>query len=189
MMHDFYEKLEYSLGEQEQFDIGLLRHIIPGCQSVTKTNVETDRSGIDYIATLRRGAQINIDAKTRERGASRFWTHGEPELALEIWSVVNIKTGWTLDEKSNVDYILYTFDRADTNKFYFLPFQLLRSAFVNNYDNWRSTYIVKKQRNYSWTSEAVFVPASVVLSEINRQMTGDSVLTQLSKQWSNSVSA
>ena len=177
MMHDFQQKLEYSLGSHETFDIGILKKIFE-IDDIRKTDPVIDRTGIDYIATLRRGGIINIDAKTREPGASRFWRYGEPELALEIYSVVPTatnsgKTGWTLNEESDVDYILYTFDRSDSDKFYFLPFQLLRNGFRQRYSEWTRKYYRKYQQNYGWMSEAVFVPASVVLDEINRQMTGN----------------
>lgn len=175
MIHDFQQNLEYSLGVREQLDINLLKGIIPDCTDIIKTEKKIDKKGIDYIATLRRGAKINIDAKTRRPGASKYWKYNEPELALEIWSsrpdIFNSgKTGWTLDEKSNVDYILYTYDRSDTNKFFFVPFQLLRISFVNHFEDWKSTYGVKKENNKGWDSFAVFVPASVVCKEITKLM-------------------
>ena len=177
MIHDFEQKFEFSLGEREQFDIRLIKKILPGCVDIQKTDDEQDIAGIDYVAMLRGGATVNIDAKTREKGASRYWKNNEPELALEIWSVVpddrhTGKTGWTLSESSNVDYILYTFDSSDCNKFFFLPFQLLRTAFRDNCSDWCEQYAVKTQHSNNWDSRAVFVPAPVVIAEINRLMTG-----------------
>lgn len=180
MRYSFKEKLEYSLGEREIFDISILKKIIPKCIDIVKTDEAVDKTGIDYVATLEDGATINIDAKTREAGSSRWWLYGEPELALERWSVVrenNIKPkiGWTLNTESLVDYILYTFDKDDSNKFYFIPFQLLRIAFQNNGRDWSSKYGIKLQLseyNSKWHSSAVFVPASVILAEVNKLMTG-----------------
>lgn len=177
MIHDFNQKLEFSLGKRLTVDIDILKNIIPGCVSVIKTDTETDKTGVDYIATLRNGTQILIDAKTRERGASKFWKQGEPELALEIWSVLpengtEGKTGWTLSERTNVDYILYTFNKNDTDKFFFLPFQLLRTALINNYKYWREQYGVKEQQSNAgqWKSRAIFVPATVLVSAISALM-------------------
>lgn len=177
ILHDFNQKLEYSLGTREVFDIQLLKAIITNCDNIVKTDENLDRQGVDYIATLRRGAEVYIDAKTRECGASKYWKYGEPELALEIYSAIpdvctRGKVGWTLNEASNVDLILYTFDRSDTNKYYLLPFQHLRLAFVQNFHEWCKKYIIKKQYNKQWVSEAVFVPASVVLDAINKIMQG-----------------
>ena len=176
-VHDFNQKLEFSLSAQQKIDLDLLKRIIVGCVDIQKTGVEMDKTGIDYVATLRRGAKINIDAKTREPGASKFWHHGEPEIALEIWSKYPDERnagsiGWTLKEDSDVDYILYTFQPEDSNRFYFLPFQLLRQAFRKNFNPWCETYTKKFQPNATYKSQAVFVPASVVIAAINKEMTG-----------------
>lgn len=131
-----------------------------------------DKSGVDYIATLKNGAQILIDAKTRMKGCSKYWK-GEPELALEMWSVKEQrKIGWTLKEDTQCDYILYTFPKEDSDRYYFIPFQLLRIAFLKNGRNWYSTYGSKLQLNHSYHSEAIFVPASVVLQAVQAEMTG-----------------
>ena len=182
---DFNEKLEFSLGAHEDFDIGILQRIFKFAD-IKKTDEETDRkTGVDYIATLRKGGTVNIDAKTREPGASKFWKFNpnqEPELALEIWSAKPVdgnkgKAGWTLDESSNVDYILYTFDKSDTNKFYFIPLQLLRISYLEHYNEWNAKYKHGKQyttkSGSGWHSECIFVPASVILSEINKHMQGE----------------
>ena len=177
MTHDFKQKLEYSLGERKNFDIDLLKKCFAKCISIQKTDIEADKNGIDYIATLTNGATINIDAKTREKGASKFWKYDEPELALEVWSIEPSNTypgkiGWTLDNSTLVDYILYTFDKSDSDKFFLLPFQILRTVFYNKGKEWTTKYGTKKQTNSNWTSKAIFVPASVILAEINKQMAG-----------------
>ena len=124
-MNNFYEKLSYSLGHQQTVDCNILRSHIPKCIGVEKTSVDIDRTGVDYIATLQGGTKIFIDAKTRTPGCSRYWK-GEPELAIETWSVVEKKIpGWTFNEKSDVDYILYTFPKEDYAGYFFIPFQLL----------------------------------------------------------------
>lgn len=174
--HNFSQKLEFSLGAREKFDIELLGRAINGCVSVKKTDIAADKRGIDYVATLNGGAEIGIDAKAREKGASKFWRYGEAELALEIWSVCPSerpgKVGWTLSDRSNVDMILYTFDKSDCDKFYLLPFQHLRMAFNRHGRSWCAKYLRKKQHSNGWTSEAVFVPASVVIAAIADEMIG-----------------
>lgn len=178
MIHDFGQKLAFSMAERQAFDIELLKNAIVGCVSVEKTDEETDKTGVDYVATLRRGAEVMIDAKARERGASKYWKHGEPELALELWSVCpsadnpDGKTGWTLSESTAVDMILYTFAPEDCNMFYLIPFQFLRMAFYHHCREWMRKYDVKFQSSGTWRSQAVFVPASVVLASVNGEMTG-----------------
>ena len=99
-MNDWQEKLEYSLGQQQAFDIALLKKHIPRCESIRKTDIEQDKSGVDYVATLAHGAEVLIDAKTRTPGSSKYWANGEAELALEVWSVIGKKVGWTLSTKT-----------------------------------------------------------------------------------------
>lgn len=177
---DFEKKLAYSQGFRLKNDIETLKKLIDGCVSVVKTNLSKDKNGIDYIAMLRGKAEINIDAKTREPGCSQFWQNGEPELAPEIWSVMpsgkyNIpreqaKTGWTLDESKNSHYIFCTFDPADTDKVYLLPFQLYRMAFRRNLIIWREVYKQAIQDSGSWQSMCLFIPAFIVLNAINIEM-------------------
>lgn len=183
MDNDFTAKLEFSLGAREQFDIRLLKRVISKCIQVEKTDVETDKTGVDYIATLEGGAKIRIDAKAREKGASKYWKHGEVELALEIWSkcpnsCTNGKIGWTLSVKSDVDLILYTFDIADSDKYYLLPFQPLRMAFQKHGRNWVKEYGQKFQSSNGgeWKSSAVFVPAKTVIEAITETYCGTATL-------------
>ena len=171
-MNNFYEKLSYSLGEQQRVDSELLKTCIPNCVSVKKTDTATDKTGIDYVARLDGGAEIYIDAKTRLPGCSKYW-NGEPELAIETWSVVEgRKIGWTFSKKTNVDYILYTFPKEDYAGYFLLPFQLLRSAAKRCYYEWERLYPKHYQANNGYKSEALFIPASVILAEIQNEMTG-----------------
>lgn len=158
----------------EETDKRLIQRAIPGCVSVRKTDTVQDKQGIDYIALLRRGAEIGVDVKTRDKGASRYCRNGEAEVALEIWSVCPSirnkgKVGWTLSESSNVDLILYKFDVSDSPKVYIFPFQLLRTAFRKNGRKWIERYSRKRQDSAGWSSEAVFVPVSEVKRAIDAE--------------------
>lgn len=172
MIHDFNEKLAFSQGARRLTDLMILKQAIPGCVEVRKTGYKEDLKGVDYVAVLKGGAEIGIDAKARERGASKYWKTREAELALEIWSVFpcgenTSKIGWTLSDSSNVDLILYTFDPSDWDKCYLLPYQMLRIAFIRNREDWEKRYSKKMQDSGNWYSQALFVPASVVLKAIN----------------------
>lgn len=177
MICDFNTDLQFSFGERQKMDCELIRQSIPKCVRVEKTDRETDKTGIDYVATLVGGAKINIDAKARRRGAVK---EGDAVLALEIWSVVPSpgrhwkpegKIGWTLSTETNVDMILYTFDRSEWDKFYLVPFQHLRMAFIRNHKEWFAEYGTSTQRNKGYQSAAVFVPAKVVIQAIAQEMT------------------
>ena len=176
-VYDFQERLTMSQGAAAGTSAQTIIALLDGCVGVVKTDLETDRTGIDYIATLRGGAEVWIDLKTREPGCSRYW-NGEPELALEKWSVIPTeqnkgKAGWTLDEAKKTHYILYTFDPTDSDRAYLLPFQLLRLAFRQNARNWWRQYKNAPQDSGAWQSSAVFVPASVVIAAITKEMESD----------------
>lgn len=173
--YDFQERLAFSVDGRTEDDAATIKQIVAGCVTVTKTDVQEDRSGIDYWATLRRGARIGIDLKLRSVGCSRFWKEG-PELALEIWSVLPDdehcgKAGWTLDESKKTDYTLHRFDPRDTCMVYLLPFQLLRMAFRESLSAWKGRYrLPDPQNSGTWKSQAIFIPAEVVLVAISAKM-------------------
>lgn len=175
--YSFAEMLEYSRGVREQTDALTIQSMIDGCTQVVKTGVHDDRAGVDYVATLRKGATVLIDAKTRTPGCSRYWRQG-PELALERWSVMpngkygatQGKVGWTLCESKNVDYILFTFDSADSNEVFLYPYQLLRMTFRRMLPHWWQTFKVDIQDSVTWQSQCVFVPESVVWDALRDSM-------------------
>jgi len=161
ILNDWNEKLQFSNKYIPQ-DIEMIKNYF-GAVDVEKTDLELDKAGIDYIAYLKDGAEINVDVKRRNH-PERYWTHNEPELVLEMFSVREQgKEGWTLSNASNVDYILYAFDGYPS---YMIPFQQLKRVFQLNGRKWMDEYRPKEQINNGWTSEAIFVPASVVLKAI-----------------------
>ena len=112
MNYDFGERLAFSQGQRGERDTKILRQAIRDCVDVKKTDTETDKNGIDYIAKLKGGAEIGIDIKARDKGISKYWRDGREDLVLEVWSVYpdernEGKLGWTLSDKTNVDFILY----------------------------------------------------------------------------------
>ena len=168
--YEFWERFAFSVGTNGRTFEQIIQQTLPGIISVRKTNPEEDKTGIDYKAVLRRGAEINIDLKLREKGCSKFW-QSEEEIALEKWSVVPEKgkagkVGWTLDEAKQTHYTLHAFDRRDSENVFLLPFQLLRKAFRTHMDEWYTEYESARQNSGTWRSECLFVPISVVLEAI-----------------------
>ena len=178
MTYDFQKQLEFSIGARKGSDPQTITNLLVGCVSVEANTVNGNDNGIDYIATLRGGAKVNIDVKTRSAGCSKYWRGfpKEPELAIEKWSVIaggrfnmpadRARVGWSLDESKATDMILYTFDSSDTNLAYLLPFQSLRLATRKKINDWMRQHKVDIQTSNSWQSQAVFVPASQVISAI-----------------------
>lgn len=183
MKYSFQERLTWSLGSQQLTDHETIKSMLMGCVSVEDSSQLLNVAGVDYIARLRMGAEVLVDAKTRNAGCSEFWFKNEPELALETWSVrpggkfntpeSRKKIGWTLCESKKVDLILFKFDPQDTSQVYLVSFQLLRVAFRQNFHAWRKTYKIGFQESdHRWESECVFVPANIVYEAIRRASIG-----------------
>lgn len=183
MIWNFEERLKFSQGKRGERDAAIIKKAIPNCVDVIKTDEATDKKGVDYIAILEGGAKIGIDVKARGKGCSRYWKNGQEDLMLEMWSVCpdennKGKVGWTLSDKTNVDYILFTFDEADSNRYYLLPYQSLRMAFKTNERKWIAKYgftqstSTTEKSNRIWHSRAVFVPANEVLNAMAQEMQG-----------------
>lgn len=176
MTYDFYEQLKFSKGARQDTDKDTIMAMLSGCASVVEASEKMDRAGVDYVATLRRGAEVYIDAKTRVRGCSKYWWNGEPELAIETWSVkpnsmTAGKVGWTFDEAKITHMILYTFDPQDCKTAFLFPFHHLRMAARKNIVSWTERYKQAPQFNKCYLSEAVFVPAEEVLRAIGTTYT------------------
>lgn len=176
MTHDFNQYLAWSKSNLGPEDGLTIKAMLPGCVNVEPSSELLDKAGVDYVATLRRGAQVLIDCKTRQKGCSRYWRQG-PELALEDWSVCpggkyatpnhKSKVGWTLCEKKTVDLILFKFDPEDCRDVFLVCFQLLRSAFHRHYREWLTQFKTDTQDNHRFQSHAVFVPSELVLQAID----------------------
>jgi hypothetical protein len=176
VIYDFQDRLKFSQGARCSTDTETILRLLDGCASVTENVTEGNDNGIDYIAKLRRGAAVYIDAKTREKGCSKYWRGGKPELAIELWSVMpggkyntpkeRARTGWTLDESKVTDMILYTFAPADCPTAFLLPFQSLRIAARRGVKEWMRKYKTDIQTSGGWQSQAVFVPAEVVVAAV-----------------------
>lgn len=172
---DFYEDLATSKAQRQESDIDTLKSMFPTCAGIAKTSQAEDKAGTDYVITLRRGARLKVDAKSRNPGCRQFWKAG-PEVALEVWAVMpggrfntpheKRKTGWTLDESKEIDLILFTFDPADHQFAYVRALPLLRETFRRNYGEWYAEYRHELQTtrmgSLFYQSECLFVPLVIV---------------------------
>lgn len=176
--YGFTEQLNMSTERlQLETDAGILMRYFPCVSEVTKTDEETDKSGIDYIVKLKGGSEIGVDVKTRAKGCSKFWKNG-PELALEWWSQKwpqgsgrQNKPGWTSDLNKRCQYVMFKFDEADSKKVYILPFHQLNIAFRKNALAWRDKYRyeIQAQKNADYKSSCLFIPASIVLEAVKNE--------------------
>lgn len=173
-LFSFDERLAFSYSRILTTDVETIKLMIPGCAHVEQSSREMDRKGADYIAMLRSGRKFTVDAKSRQKGCGSYWKHGEPELALERWSVVPCprfprgKIGWTLDSSKITDFVLFTFDPSDTELAYLVPFQHLRKAFIRFGKCWLDEYgpMAQQITDGRYKSACLFVPAIDVLNAI-----------------------
>lgn len=177
---DFHERLEWSKGKRRESTPDTIKAMLDGCVEVRESTRAEEKVGVDFVATLRGGAMVLIDEKRRDQGAKRNWRHDQPELALEVWSVVPDDShkgvaGWTLSESKQTDLVLFTF--AEIEECYLLPFQHLRMAFRRNLASWRSFCSSKDQCTEGrYYSRAVFVPVDLVIDaivEVSRRLAHD----------------
>ena len=183
MAYDFRTQLEFSTGSRQiDLDSRALKAYFLNVESVDKTDPEIDKTGIDYIVTLKTGVQITVDTKTRWKGCSRYWKEG-PELALEIWSQKwppgsgrEDVVGWTIDTRKQCDYIMFRFDPSDCKQYYILPFQQLNRATRHNYKEWEHRYGGQQrqmQTRADYYSTCIFVPAYNVMNAVKREFEAD----------------
>jgi hypothetical protein len=192
-LFDFDEMRAFSEGRRSKDDLATIQRMLAGCirvEPVTSADINLQRAGVDYVATLRSGAEVFVDAKARTPGCRRFWRNG-PELQIESWSLVPGTCprqiaglpGWTVDEAKVTDLILYTFDSADTDLCFLVGFQPLRLATREFFRVWSRDYGPPKRQEtrcrrcgtHQFESEALFVPASEVLDAIKRIAIGQLV--------------
>ena len=173
--YGFKEQLEMSNSEIVEEGINQILHrYIPGIDRVVKANEIDDRKGTDYWAVLSNEHKLSIDIKVR---ADDFlWKKGKKDdLALETWSVIGKKIGWTRDSDKHTDYIVWMW--LDTNRFSIFNFRQLCYVYQQNWEAWAAKYGTKKQRtDGSYYGQCSFVPRRVVINEIDRVFHSDVVL-------------
>ena len=179
-MNEFKEQFQKSRSFAEE-DKEIIRRFFHSTDEVVQAPDELDKRGADYIVTIynRNSSPIYVDVKRREgNDYVKYWKNGEPELALETYSIIaedgNNKYGWTVDWHKITDYVLYVFPDDVCTKRWMFPYQQLKSAFVTHFNEWKNMgYSIKREKNNGYTSEAMFVPVSAVIKAINECMVMD----------------
>ena len=171
--YDFNERLEWSHGVADSVEEILLQHI-PGCKAVRRATTQDDRHGTDWWAERGSLPALSIDVKAREED---YAPKGYDDIALETWSVIGQKIGWTRDSSKRTDYILWYWQ--DTRRYLLVPFPILCQIFTENWQVWREIYKTAEQNSGSWRSQCTFVPRKVIMQEVDRWMNG--CLSQISK--------
>lgn len=164
----FQGQLRMSEGVDDRKDIkAIILSCFPTAVQVERADRQEDRHGTDYWVTTQSGHKHSVDVKVRDVDW-RVKHPGEDDLALETWSVVDKKKGWTRDEQKRTDYILWIW--KDTGRWVLIPFPMLCGVFEKNWKAWREKYRTRKQRTIDprggWESECVFVPRKIIWNAI-----------------------
>jgi len=177
----FDDKLKASYGVIDGADIsirGLLMRIIFGAEKITRASKFDDQAGTDYWVICSGGIRISIDVKTRDQD---FWLrHGNDDLAIEIWSVVEKQiVGWSRDSRKQAHYILWFW--KETGRWCLVPFRMLCLITTRSWQEWEAKYKTATQftpsKEGGWHSKCVFVPRKEIWRLIYRWFGGESFVT------------
>lgn len=159
----FSEQLKMSESQIEKHKQIILSRF-PNAIKIERANLSDDKKGIDYFITLQSKLIQRVDAKIRKED----WLAKHPnedDVALETWSKIGEKIGWTRDPNKQTDWIMFLWE--DTERSWFIPFPYLYKAFVENGRKWKKKYRTEIQdTREGWKSECVFVPRRVIFDTI-----------------------
>jgi hypothetical protein len=167
---DFNERLAFSHGISKNKDFEtILFSQIPGAKEIRKATLQEDKKGTDYVVIRENGRELSIDVKVREYD----WKEktGEDDIALETWSVVGKKAGWTRDKDKNTDYVFWYWN--NTGRWCLLPFVYLYTLFSEHWEEWIKNFKHASQQNNGYMSECVFVPRRFLWVEIYKRFGGN----------------
>lgn len=180
--YGFSDRLVMSTGHAASADVrSVLLGSIPGALSACQASKENDRVGVDWWVEMIGARHLAVDVKVREQD----WAAIHPDqddLALETWSVVESSiVGWTRDVAKRCDYVLWLW--ADTGRYCLIPFPMLCSVFVDNWQQWSQEFKVSRQRTADrarpYHSECVFVPRRELWAAIYKSFGGSQISQQL----------
>lgn len=163
----FGERAAFSEGFMSEGVARILRDRIPGCCAVKRAHRQDDRQGTDFWAFRHELPALSIDVKVRE---TDYAPRGLDDLALETWSVIGEKPGWTRDTHKRTDYVLWYWQ--DTGRFFLVAFPPLCKVFSRYWKEWREKYQCNEQNSGGWRSECVFVPRLVLIEKLNAWQCG-----------------
>lgn len=164
--YDFNERLVWSQGYLHAGIERILVVRIPGAQVVTKASLGADRHGTDYWVERGNGKALSVDVKVRQRDLSPEYD----DLALETWSVIGQRVGWTRDDAKLTDYVLWFWQ--DSGRFFLADFPCLCKVFQRYWQQWLGLYQVAVQDSGGWKSQCIFVPRPVVMDKMTAWQSG-----------------
>lgn len=180
--YGFDERLVMSNGHCVSVDVrDVLLQCIPGAVEVHKSSACNDKIGVDWWVEMAGGRHLAVDGKVREEDWAASHP-GEDDLAIETFSVVESSViGWSRDEAKRCDYVLWLW--KETGRYCLVPFPMLCRVCQDNWESWRETYKVSRQRTprrdgSHYHSECVFVPRREVWASIYLTFNGSLSLSR-----------
>jgi hypothetical protein len=175
LQYDFNHQLKISQGVSLGLDLRtLFMAELHGAIDAYPATKQEDKQGVDWWVEFP-GVRLAVDVKIR---SVDYAERGEDDLALETWSVVGRRIGWTLDPKKRCDYVLWYW--KPTGRWCMIPFRQLLTVFHSEHISWRAAYKWKRQETImdgrAYESECVFVPRVAVLAAIARRYGGRPVM-------------
>ena len=165
--YQFEERLKFSEGYLNEGIEDILKSRLPGCCDVVKADKTSDKNGTDYWAIRQELPPLSVDVKIRSED---YKLKGHDDLALEIWSKLNERVGWTRDMTKRTDFILWYW--TDTGRFVLVSFPVLCCVFMKYWQIWYGLYKHAIQNSGGWQSECIFVPRETVMDRVMAWHTG-----------------
>ena len=168
--YNFDAQMRMSAGIGGEKDTGnFILSRFPNAVKIERAGQSDDRKGTDWWITMQSGEVESLDLKARKRDYAKN-NPNKDDLALEVWSVLNKKIGWTRDTSKRTNWIMWKW--ADTGRYVLIPFPWLCSTFTEKWQAWCEAYEAPIQNTVSakgillWQSQCVYVPRLVVWREI-----------------------
>ena len=152
----FYKDLEYS--QDKRFDRAY-ENIFKNVKHIEAVeDIKFQSKGVDKLIKLHNGKVVTIEEKLRRS----HWG----DICLELKSNVEKGTlGWLY--KIEADFLAYMTPKG----VYFLPVELLKTAWNINKDRWIAKYGIKKSRTENkYTTEWIAIPDRELLQAIYNTM-------------------
>lgn len=118
------------------------------------------RGGIDRQVILEDGTVLKIDEKVRRKDWGDF--------ALEVYSDADKQIPGWMQKDMTCDFIAYAF--LPSQRCFLLPYQQLRTAWMNNRVEWKERYGVQFAINSGYRTSFIPVPIDRVLDAIVESM-------------------
>ena len=179
IVHHFRDQLEYSATlSDEPAWVEFYQRLWPDLVAAVRLdqNGQGQRDGLDRVVHLPSGRCFTIDEKKRAKDYG--------DVLLEDWSVwygdrdPRNKIGWALDNHKRCDFVAYAI--PSSGKCYFMPFEILRLAFVANRADWERLPSPNGRRpdvkNVGYVTRNIAVPwptlRMALVQQMNRRFSG-----------------